>query len=56
MQPVVKGIQSQKVVANAKHFIQNNQETNRVGVPKLKSLFEMVHDEPAYMPGQRGGG
>ena len=26
VQPVVKGIQSQGVVANAKHYIQNNQE------------------------------
>jgi len=26
---VVKGIQSQHVLANAKHYINNNQETNR---------------------------
>lgn len=32
VQPVVKGIQSQKVLANAKHFILNNQETNRGAV------------------------
>ena len=32
VQPVVKGIQSQKVLANAKHFILNNQETNREAV------------------------
>merc|ERR550532_2283084 len=30
--PVVKGIQSQKVVANAKHWILNSQETSRDGV------------------------
>ena len=29
VQPLVKGIQSQNVMANAKHFILNNQETNR---------------------------
>ena len=28
VQPVIHGIQSQKVVANAKHYAMNNQETN----------------------------
>jgi beta-glucosidase len=32
VQPVIKGIQSQKVVANAKHWVMNNEETNRHGV------------------------
>ena len=32
VQPAIKGIQDQNVVANAKHYIMNNQETNRVGV------------------------
>jgi beta-glucosidase len=27
--PAVKGIQSNKVIANAKHWVNNNQETNR---------------------------
>ncbi|CAE7379029.1 bglB, partial [Symbiodinium pilosum] len=46
VQPVVRGIQSQKVVANAKHFIQNNQETNRVGVSAEvdeRTRFEMYY-------------
>ena len=32
VQPVIQGIQSQGVMANAKHFINNNQETNRQNV------------------------
>lgn len=30
--PVVEGIQSQGVVANVKHYVDNNQENNRNGV------------------------
>jgi len=48
VQPVVKGIQSQKVVANAKHFIQNNQETNRVGVSE--EVDERTRFEVYYPP------
>jgi beta-glucosidase len=29
VQPVVRGIQSQNVIANVKHYVNNNQETNR---------------------------
>ena len=32
VQPVVQGIQSQGVVANVKHYVNNNQENNRNGV------------------------
>jgi len=32
VQPVVQGIQSQGVIADAKHYVLNNQETNRVTV------------------------
>ena len=31
-QPAIKGIQDHGVIANAKHYIMNNQETNRHGV------------------------
>ena len=27
--PAVRGIQSQRVIANAKHYVNNNQETDR---------------------------
>ena len=40
----IKGIQSQGVVANAKHFILNNQETNRNSINVVideRTLHEM---------------
>lgn len=46
VQPVVKGIQSKKVVANAKHYILNNQETNRDAVSAEideRTRFEMYY-------------
>jgi len=51
VQPVVKGIQSQKVVANAKHYVLNNQETQRGSVSVVvdeRTLFEM------YLPPFKG--
>lgn len=45
-QPAVRGIQSQKVVANAKHWVLNNQETNRQGVSAEadeRTRFEMYY-------------
>ena len=46
VQPVVKGIQSQKVLANGKHFILNNQEMGRVTVSAEadeRTRFEMYY-------------
>jgi len=46
VKPVIEGIQSQKVVANAKHFINNNQETNRNAVSEEvdeRTRFEMYY-------------
>ncbi len=43
-QPAIAGIQSAGVIANAKHFIANNQETNRNGVSEdvdERTLFEI---------------
>eukprot|EP00041_Stephanoeca_diplocostata_P020071 m.441232 g.441232 ORF g.441232 m.441232 type:complete len:765 (+) comp21468_c0_seq4:58-2352(+) len=46
VQPVIKGIQSQGVVANAKHYVLNNQETNRNAVSELadeRTRFEIYY-------------
>ena len=46
MQPVIAGIQSQKVIANAKHYVLNNQETNRGAViadTDERTRFEMYY-------------
>eukprot|EP01051_Picozoa_sp_SAG22_P005736 SAG22_NODE_350_length_11853_cov_3.693211_12_plen_662_part_00 len=44
--PVVKGIQAHNVVANAKHYVQNNQETNRGSVDEIvdeRTRFEIYY-------------
>lgn len=44
--PAISGIQAQKVVANAKHFVFNNQETNRLKVSAKvdeRTRFEMYY-------------
>jgi beta-glucosidase len=46
VQPVIKGIQSQKVVANAKHYVLNNQETNRNAV--IADIDERTRFEMYY--------
>jgi beta-glucosidase len=46
VQPVITGIQSQKVVANAKHYVLNNQETSRDHVSAEvdeRTRFEMYY-------------
>jgi len=48
VQDVVKGIQSQKVIANAKHWIENNQETNRDTVSA--NVDERTRFELYYQP------
>jgi len=46
VKPAVRGIQSKKVIANAKHYILNNQETNRFVVSAEtdeRTRFEMYY-------------
>eukprot|EP01043_Picozoa_sp_COSAG02_P028441 COSAG02_NODE_1723_length_11188_cov_3.341510_4_plen_109_part_00 len=47
-QPAVAGIQSNRVIANAKHFVNNNQETNRNTV--LEIVDERTRYEMYYPP------
>ena len=45
-QPAIEGIQGQGVVANAKHYVDNNQETDRVSVIEVvdeRSQFELYY-------------
>ena len=46
--PAVKGIQSNKVIANAKHWVNNNQETNRHFVSEI--VDERTRYELYYPP------
>ena len=48
VQPVVRGIQSQKVIANAKHWVENNQETDRDTVSE--NVDERTRHELYYRP------
>ncbi len=48
VQPAVAGIQSQGVIANAKHYVLNNQETNRGFVSD--NADERTRFEVYYMP------
>ena len=46
VQPVIRGIQSQTVIANAKHWVLNNQETNRNAVYEIadeRTRFELYY-------------
>ena len=45
-QPAVKGIQDQNVMANAKHYVNNNQETDRTTIDENvdeRTRFEMYY-------------
>ena len=48
--PVIRGIQSSGVIANAKHWVNNNQETNRHGV--VEDVDERTQFEMYYPPFQ----
>jgi beta-glucosidase len=44
--PVIKGIQSKGVIANAKHFVMNSQESNRHDVVEEvdeRTMFEIYY-------------
>lgn len=46
VQPAVKGIQSKNVIANAKHWVENSQETNRskqVAIVDERTRFEIYY-------------
>lgn len=47
VQPVIKGIQSRGVVANAKHYVNNNQETHRTTV---SSVVDERTEFEIYLP------
>ena len=53
VQPAVEGIQSQGVIANAKHFININQETNRTTVSAEvdeRTRFELYCNSTSNLP------
>ena len=56
IQPAVQGIQSQGVIANAKHYIDNSQETDRTTVSEVideRTRFELY--EPPFAGAVDGG-
>lgn len=56
VQPVVQGIQSRGVVANAKHWVNNNQETQRGSINEVvdeRTQFEMYY--PPFEGAVRAG-
>jgi beta-glucosidase len=50
VQPVVNGIQSKGIIANAKHWVENNQETDRDTVSE--NVDERTRHEIYYPPFQ----
>ena len=48
VKPLIKGIQDQHVIANAKHFVNNNQETDRSDVSE--NVDERTRYEIYYPP------
>lgn len=50
VQPIIRGIQSKGIIANAKHFINNNQEENRMLVSA--NVNDRVQFEMYYPPFQ----
>ena len=50
VQPVIKGIQANGVIANAKHYVNNNQETQRGSV--VEDVDERTQFEMYYPPFQ----
>jgi hypothetical protein len=48
VKPAVRGIQDQGVMANVKHFINNNQETDRGSFPELSAMDAIVDERTEW--------